>query len=207
MLGDAARAKVEAAIEALEKRTDAEVTVAIAPSSGSYRSVDHAGGAILAALVLTALLMGHFHGRSVPEEWIPPLTALAYVVGAAAARGSWARRLLTRAGTRSRQVREAARIAFVDAGTGATRKRDGVLVYISLLERAVLVVPDLGVEGKLEGASWQAISRELALAVSGPDLEAALLRAIEKTGEKLALALPRTGSGARETPRRLVVLA
>ena len=51
-------------------------------------------------------------------------------------------------------MRTAARAAFVDQGISRTRGRTGILVFVSLFEREVEVVADVGVDPVLLGEDW-----------------------------------------------------
>jgi uncharacterized membrane protein len=138
------------------------VVVAVAPSSGSYRDVDHRAGLIVAAAALAVLLAVHFRGAPFPEEWIVPPTIAAYVLATlASSRAPALRRLLSGAARRGRQVRRAARAAFVTERIHADAERRGLLVYVSRLERAVTILPDHGVAGRVDDATWHRLAREL----------------------------------------------
>jgi putative membrane protein len=207
MLRDrAAHARVESAIAALEEKTDARVLLAFVRSSGSYRDVDHVAATLAATVVLVSMLFVHFHGRGIDDHWILTPVVAAYVgVAFASARTFGVRRLLTSVRRRGTQVANAARATFVEERLHGTRQRSGILLYISWLEREVEIVPDLGIEGRLETAAWNAIRHDLEAATRGFELERAVLHALAATGKLLAEKIPRTTHGEERPPHRLRV--
>ncbi len=207
MKHEAARAALDAAVAEAEKRTDAEILVAVVRASGSYADVDHLAAALAAMVALVAVLACHFHGLALPDHWIVPPIVAAYVAALLAARRTSAlRRLLAGSARRERQVRRAARALFVEERLHATRARKGVLLYVSLLERSVLILPDFGIEGRVDGATWNALARELELAARERDqLEPALAKAVSAAGELLARRLPRSAASQDEIARRVLV--
>jgi putative membrane protein len=65
------------------------------------------------------------------------------------------RRWLTPPRARRRRVVAAARAAFYEKGVRMTSERTGMLVYVSLLERAVEIVLDRGVEQAVPATEWK----------------------------------------------------
>src|SRR5581483_1911815 len=101
-----------------------EVVVVVARSSGSYRDVDHLAAAIVVAPALVLSLFAHYHDRSLPDDLILPALVVLYVATLFVdARLGALRRLLTSRARRQRQVRAAARAAFVRAGVGRDAER------------------------------------------------------------------------------------
>jgi hypothetical protein len=61
------------AVDTVEHRTRAQVVVAVAPQSGSYRDVPRGLAAALGVMVLAALLVAQDFGRGIPPWTIWPL--------------------------------------------------------------------------------------------------------------------------------------
>lgn len=177
-----------------EARTSAEICVVLAPRSGSYRDLSLLVGlasawSLLAFLVLSPLSFS-------------PLAALVELPVATAAvtwlthRSPWLLRRLSRVGRRASQVDRAAAAAFHEEGVHLTRERTGLLVYVSLLEGRVAVLPDAAIEGCIPAARWRDIRWG-----DGPGLDQqALLAGLDEVGDILAAALPATGDNPNEVP-------
>lgn len=183
-----ARQRAATAIAAIEARSCAEVVVTLRRQSGDYRAADRLAGSLSAFACLLVLL---FHPHPFAVATMPVDVLLAYGLGVLlSARSAAVRRALTRPATREALVRTAARAAFVDQSVSRTRQRSGLLVYVSLLERAVEVVPDAGLDPAALGPEWTAALTALGAAVERRDLDA-FLDALGRLGPVLARAMPR----------------
>jgi putative membrane protein len=186
------------AVRAIETASRAELVVVVRVRSAPYREAAFAGG-LIAALVALAFML--FSPWPFALAWflVDPL-----LVGAAAAlavsRAERLVRALTSARARAAAVRNAARLAFLDRGVTATRERTGVLVYVSLLERAAEVVADLGVLEAVPPKEWDAAAAAIREAVaSGGDGEAVAAR-LHALAEMLGDALPAGPGDVNELP-------
>ena len=196
---ESARARVSEAVADAESRTAAEFVVVVRRASSKWREVDLAVGATVAFGVLLLLL---FHPKEIAVEVMPLDVALAFLGGVvlSASLGTVKRALLPRRSVKDR-VGTAARAAFVEQGVSRTRGRTGVLVYVSMLERAVELVVDVGVDGKLLEGQARALSESIA---SGADLDA-FLAAVRSLGPALSASLPHGEDDVNELPDAPVV--
>ncbi len=85
----------------------------------------------------------------------------------------------------------------------ATTGRTGILIYVSLFERAVEVVPDVGVDPRKLGADFGAAVLEIASAVRGDGLSQ-LERGLAQLGTPLSRGLPRAADDVNELPDGMV---
>jgi putative membrane protein len=149
------RTRVESAVRRLESRSAAEVVVVAAQRSGSYRDIALGVGAGVAWIALVIVV-------------VSPVAFSAYwtLLETAAVFGltSWLThrtpsllaRLVT-ASRRKRQCLQATRAAYLEEAVDRTRDRTGVLVYLSLLERRVTLLPDVGVLGRVPAGKLYAV--------------------------------------------------
>src|SRR5690349_12964551 len=147
-----AQRTVQAAVTQAEAATSAEIIVAVRRLSGRYREADYLFGFIVALAALLALLY-------LPEEfplWVfVPETALAFLIGTViASRSPWLRRWLTTQGVKRENVRQAALATFAEMPCSRLPGRNGVLVYVGLMERQVEVVTDCGLRLTALGTAW-----------------------------------------------------
>jgi putative membrane protein len=197
-LGDEAKKRCKAAVQSVESVTAAEIVVAVRPRSGVYREADYLVGALSGFVVLLCLL---FLPTPFVVEWMPFEVLGAFVLGSiVCSRSPRLRRLVTSSAHRSASVETAARAAFVELGVSRTRGRTGVLVFLSLLERQLEVVADVGVEVRQLAASWDSAVAELRAAVrEGADLDR-FVRALEALGPLLGEVLPHSDDDVNELP-------
>ncbi len=192
--------QVETAVTRIEERTDAELVVVAAQRSGSYR--DLAMGVGIAAGMLS-LVFVLFSSWDFSPTWIPLEVLL---IGAAAAwwAGESTRivRLLSRRFRRTAQVQEAGQQAFVEENVHGTRGRTGILVYLSVLENRVFLLPDLGIDGRVPKSAWNEIRWGSGVDRQAPDDLASFLAGLEAMGAVLAARVPPGDDNPDELPNR-----
>jgi len=197
-LTDESKRAFAAAVHAFEEGCGAELVVAVRPRSGSYLDADLKAGIAAGLLVLAVLLFS------------PWPVALGYflldpaIVGAMAAlassRSRALRRLMTPRRERRRRVAAAARALFLDKGIHRTRARNGILLYLSLLEREVEAVMDVGVEPLAATSAWQRALTGVAAALAAGEGGVAVAGRVRELAASLAPSLPHAAGQADELP-------
>lgn len=154
-LTDEAKRALTEAVREVEACTSAELVVAVRARSGSYLHADLTAGILIGLAALTFLLFSHWPFGLI---WfvIDPVVA-GLLGGLAASRFPGLRRVLTRAAVRRRLAETAARALFVEKRVHGTAGRTGLLLYVGVLEREAVVVPDLGLQALAATESWQQI--------------------------------------------------
>lgn len=145
---------VARAVRDAEKGSAAEIVVVAAARSGSYVDVALAAGGIaaLAALLVALFAPVTFHPAAVAVEVPLAFGIVAWLVHRTPALLGV---LAPRARMRS-QVERAAAAHFLAEAVHGTKGRTGLLVYVSLLEGRVVLIPDLGLEAKVPAQVWTA---------------------------------------------------
>lgn len=82
---------------------------------------------------------------------------------------------------------------------------NGVLLYVQLADRAVEIVADRGLLGRVEPDEWAAICARLQAAFAGGDAPAGMEAAVGEIAAVLARHFP-AGSGGNELPDRPLLL-
>lgn len=198
------RARVEAAVQAAEQHTSAEIVPMIVGRSGLYREAHHRAGLLSAVLVLTALLTIEtawlawgWHASN--AVWLLGVTILAYFVGSWV--GTWppVLRLFTSRERMCQKVQLRAERAFAQHGLAQTRERTGLLLMVSLLERQVYLLADHSLQGRISDEQWQKVVAVIVERMKVGDLAGGLCRGIEAGGILLAHARPpRDGDNPNE---------
>jgi putative membrane protein len=195
-LDAAARAAFTRAIESIEGASSAEVVVAVRRRSAPYLHVNLVIGTVVAIAGLAATLFSA-HEFALTSILIDPFV-VGIAAGALVELLPGVKRLLSPRAMRRREVLRAARATFVERGVHRTRDRTGVLVYISWLEREVVLVPDSGIERVLAGDTGADAVRTLTAALS--DGGAAVARELGRLAPALAAGLPRRDDDVNELP-------
>jgi putative membrane protein len=194
------RAKREAksAVEGIEAQTSAEIVVCLRGASDRYREADYLFGFLVSLGVVLAML---FVERAFRLASFPVGMIAGFFAGTiASAHVAQVRRLLVSPARKIGAVRQAARGAFFDHGISRTHGRTGILLYVSVFERRVEVIPDVGIQAAGMGPDWieavAALERSL---LRSPDLDR-FLAAMRALGPILARRLPRSADDINELP-------
>jgi putative membrane protein len=195
---DDGKGALRRAIVAFEERTAAELVIAVRPTSDRYAHVPALVGGLTAALTLAFLLYGE------PEfglHWflVDPLLAglaAAWLVRHSHALARW----MTPRAWREEAVLRAAKASYLDHGVAETRGRTGVFLYVSLTERAAVVLADVGVRREVPREPWDEAVAALAQAVAAGARAVELAPRIAALAELCADALPRAEDDVNELP-------
>ena len=191
----AASENIARAVRDVEKATDAEVVIVVRGRSGSYRHADYLFGALLAFVGLLFVLFSPFDFHT---YWVPFDVALLFAVGAfGSSKSDTIRRLLTTDGFRTKAARAGAAAMFYEAGIANTHAENGLLVYLSLLERKMEVIADRGILKTVPPLKWNHSIFELKEVAQKCEPED-LINALRNLGAVLAEHLPATGENPNE---------
>jgi putative membrane protein len=183
------------AIREIEKQTNAEMVVVVRGRSGSYRHADYLFGAIVALIGLVFVLFSpiEFH-----TYWIPFDVIALFIAGAwISSRGDWIRRRFTTRKFRANAARTGASAMFYEAGIANTLAENGMLVYLSLLERRLEVIADRGILKAVPPLKWNQCVYELKQVGRQPT-PLKFIEGLRTTGELLAEHLPASGENPNE---------
>lgn len=186
-ISDADQARIEAAVSAAERRTNAEFAVVVARTSDDY-----------AEYPLLWAALGALLASGIVALWSPALSALTVFLGQAAAFLSIASILLLlpdRARLAPRRAREERVDAMADlqfAARVAHRTRDavGVLLYVSLAEHVAEVRVDQRIAEAVADDTWPALIDALVRRIRAGDLPGGLVAAVEACAAALEAKFP-----------------
>lgn len=185
----------------VERKTSAEIVVSVHPYSGNYRDVDYLIGGLVALLGLAFILFNPWTEHS---HWILPVDlVLLAIAGAILSAGlPGMRRLLTSRRRRKQQVRDAAAVEFLRCSVGHTMERTGILLYLSVMERELDLIADIGIQAAIPDRYFRDCQTLLLSIPNARDPQQALLEGIEQMGIVLAKYLPPRVGDVNELPDR-----
>lgn len=187
---DAGLEEVTAATREAELRTAGEIVPYVVEACDDYEEAAWKGAALgaVAAAVLSSLAywLGGAWGGS-PWLW----TTLPVVAGAAAgylvaSQPGPVVRWLSGDETLELRARRRALQAFVEEEVFATRDRTGILLFVAVLERKVVVLGDAGINSRVEPPEWDEIVARLTEGLRRGRAAAALAAAVRASGDLLA---------------------
>lgn len=184
---EAADTALHDAIRAVEKLSSAEVMIAVQPRLRRWLVPHVVVAAVFMAAVLAFVL---FSEELEFELWsITVVPLLAAVLGGLLVEAIPAiERALVPARVRDAIVQEAARAAFYGLGVHKTKGRTGVLVFIAVRERCVLLVGDVAVVDHLGDAGLARCAE--ALRSQLPSGGVAVATALARLADDFAAAMP-----------------
>ena len=194
-LDDEARAAFKQAIESVENASAVEIVVALRQTSARYIHANVLVGAVIAFCGLAVMLFAKAT-FSLASILVDPFV-VALLGGGAVELLPAVKRWLTSARVRSHHVTRAARATFVERGVHNTTGRTGLLVYISWLERQIVVVPDSGIPANVLAGLDADLTA--AMHVGG----AAVAHRLEKLAPVCAECLPHRADDINELPDAL----
>ena len=204
------------AVKAAETRTVGEIVPVLATASGRYDRAEDIVGLLTALIVLTAGWI-YCPAMHTVADWshgaLPSvaglLTALGCVVAgfiAGSGLATWipALRLPFILPAEMREeVQRSARVAFMQQRVRKTAASTGVLIYVSLFERQVVILPDHGISELHTPDVWQEVRDLLIDGLRRGDGAAGFQSAIAKCGDLLASSAPREDEDTNELPNTL----
>lgn len=221
-ISDADRDLITAAVAKAESASDGEIVTIVAPRSDAYHDV----GLHYAVLAMLLVPIG---GLIVPQSWLDWATglvfgwnavlsfrvlmllifvkmALLFLIVRYALAWMPLRMKLTPGRTKHRRVRRRARELFRACCELKTRRRTGVLLYLSLAEKRAEIVADQAIASQVGPEVWGEAMAALIDEVKAGRPGHGMALAVEKIGGVLAPILPPTLDNPDELPNRLIEL-
>jgi putative membrane protein len=181
--------RISAAVHDAERRTSGEIVPYVVEQCDDYEFAEWRGGALLA--LLTAIVLMFLH--SYTPVWLPidmagKLLALLIAFGAGMLLVKYVqslKRSLAGSAAMERRLHQRASEAFVAEEVFLTRDRTGILLFLSLLERRVLVLGDAGINQKVKQEEWQDVVATVVSGIRAGSPVDGLVNAIQKCGALL----------------------
>lgn len=199
ILSDKQRKRLDERVAEAERRAKAQIVTAVIERSDSYVEIPweaFAAGASIAGLgaFVFSLLYGSFSSHAATLITVSAMLAAGGAMALLAVFVPWFARLFLSSHRAETEVLQYAQSLFLTREIFATKERTGVLLLVSLFERRVVLLPDMGLNDRLAGdAAGEIIARMTALLARGD-----IADAMEEGLERLALALMATASGGPE---------
>ena len=202
--------RIAQAITKAEASTSGEIVVVVAKSSDDYRFTALMWAALIALtlpliLIYLPRLTGWRLAFSGPEI-LYFIQLIWFIVLAVLFQIPVVRHALVPRRVKELRTRRAAIEQFITQDLHTTKKRTGVLIYVSLAERQAEIVADDGINKKVDQSVWQnavdALTREMA--ASRP--ANGFINAIEQCGAAMAAHYPPGAIDPNEHPNHLIEL-
>ncbi|MFV0437226.1 MAG: TPM domain-containing protein [Desulfopila sp.] len=185
---------VTTAVQEAERRTSGEIVPLIVAASHHYPMARVRGAAFVGlplALLFTSLLGSSLWLGQQNMYLFLFFFALLYLAIAMVVNSSvTVKRLLLFDHEMREEVKEAALTSFFLEGLSRTREENGILIFVSVLERKVWILGDRGINDRIDPATWDHIVDDLTQGIRGGRQGQALCRAVREVGDILAQHFP-----------------
>lgn len=192
------QAIIREAVSRAEAGTSGEIVPILVAESDDYREAAVHAALIMASLLsLTVSLVIHD-----PSVWLfIPLTFALYFPLSALVRRLPALKLAFTPAVRVRDiVRQRAVRAFHEKGLHRTREENGILIFISLLERKVWILGDRGINTVIPPERWTSLASALASGIREGHMVETLVTTIAEVGDILTEHFPYRTDDSNELP-------
>ena len=210
-VSDADRQRVTRCVQEVENNTSGEIVPFV--KSASYHYPSAALRAALAVSVLVASAATAAEGFFMPwgtlglfDLWVFPsvFAACFLVVFALTTFAPVLKRPFISRAEMTDEVEEAALTAFYRHRLAETRDRTGILLYVSVFERQVVVMADRGINEKVGQETWQQVVDIVLRGIREGRPADALCEAVTRCGELIALQFP-LRAGDKDELHNLIV--
>lgn len=199
---DEEKERIRQSVKDAESRTSGEIATMVVDQSDRYHEAEVLGGILVAGLSALIISFGVQHvtiWTYIPLVCILYIPARLMFIRFPRLKLPFINKLRMMHAVRERAVR-----AFYEKKLYKTRDENGVLIFISILERKVWILGDRGVDRKIPHASWQAHADEISAGIKEGRGCAALCTVIGKCGQVLAEHFPSKEDDTNELPDDLI---
>lgn len=193
-LSMAEQKKVTAAVQEAERRTSGEIVPMIVSCSHDYPMAAATCAVSFGfplALILTTLL-GKILWIGPQNMWLMlGLFALFYaIVYSLVMRRDWLKFYFLSRGQVEREVEEAALAAFYSERLYKTENENGILLYISVLEKKIWILGDRGINEKIDQQVWDSVVTDLTAGIRSGNRCESICAAVQRVGDILQQHFP-----------------
>ena len=207
-LSAADRQKVTEAITKAEKSTSGEIVAVAARQSDDYIHVPlHLATALALAVPLAVAVYNHyFIWDAISVGWIFVLQLATFILAALVLSLPFFRFHVTPRKLMRKYASRNAAQQFLALNTSSTLGRTGVLIFVSILERYVEIIGDIGITSKVDRKVWQKIVDDMVPLLAKHKISDAMVLGVERCGAELSQHFPPGKSNPNELPDRFIIL-
>ncbi len=192
------RAIILEAVSRAEAGTSGEIVPMLVDRSDDYREAAVQAAVVMAALAALLISLA-VHD---PSVWLfIPLTFILYFPSTALVHRLPRLKLAFTLTSRVREVVHKRAIrAFHEKGLHRTREENGILIFISLLERRVWILGDRGINAVIPPERWTSLASDLASGMREGRMAETLVTTITDVGDILKKHFPHRMNDTNELP-------
>ncbi|HEY6873422.1 MAG TPA: TPM domain-containing protein [Geobacteraceae bacterium] len=200
---DDEREAIRRAVEAAEATTSGEIATMVVDHSDRYREAELLGGMLVAGLAAVIAAVATQH--TTIWSYLPLALLLSFPARLLFYRFPRLKFPFVNKRRMMHAVRERAIRAFFEKKLYKTRDENGILIFVSILERKVWILGDRNIDSKIPHETWQALAREVSEGIRDGRAGESLCAVVEKCGRILAAHFPKMPDDVNELPDDLIM--
>ena len=185
--------EIEQEVASIERVTSGEIVPVVANRSSKYRTAE-----IIASIVFGYVFVFIMSEICKVVYWSSSISLFQFVIldfiGILLAfllfRMSFLKGLIISKKDMDHKVHDAAFTAFYQQGVHKTKDKTGILIYISLFERKVVVIADEGINSKVKASVWDCVVNKIVQGIKDEHLKKGIIDGIESCRELLKTHFP-----------------
>lgn len=189
-----------------EKKTVGEIVPVIVSKSSA---VGHVKWILTAFMTVVFIILENFYLHNhwdAKSTWAPPFAFLLfYFVSIYLAKIAWFQRVLTPNEDEIAQVHARAELEFYRSQVKKTSRGTGILIFVSVMERRVVVLADEGIAVHYPPETWDEVVKMMVSEFKQGQVFSGFEKAIRRCGEILNSKLPATHHDSNELANALII--
>lgn len=204
MFSKDAIAQIDAAVMAAEKKTEGEIVPMVVAVSDVYPAANLRFAIVAAGWLacLATYFLPHGFGYLTFAIWFFPLVIAGLFV---VQHVPILKKLFLNRYEVEKETFERAVFEFSQHKIYKTKDRTGILIFVSLMERKVLVLADEGINAKVTQDTWDELVKNLIGAIKARRMAEGIATAITECGKILEKHFPATSNNVNQLPNRLII--
>ena len=210
--------KISEAVAKAEKRTSGEIAVTYIKQSDSYAIYELFAALILGLIYINILLLNYASINTFVSNhtWESSNQLTAAFIGLSSfvmiavfyliMNFPFIDRLIVPKKIMKKKVEDRAYLHFIKAGLTETRDRTGILIFISNLERRVVIIADKGINDKIEQDVWGKFLDIIVNGIKRNNLTDSLVSVIKRCGHILEEHFPIKPDDTNELSNDVTIL-
>ncbi|MCH9765320.1 MAG: TPM domain-containing protein [Alphaproteobacteria bacterium] len=194
--------QIAKAIADAESKTAGEIVAVVARESNTYLYAPFLWAAIIALFVPWPFIVFTWW----PVIWIYGVQLVVFLLLLSLFLVRPLRYALVPKSVKDRTAHRRAREQFLAQTLHTTKKRTGVLIFVSVAERYAEIIADTEIDAKVPDSEWQSIVHALTEAIGRGHPTQAFVDTIKRVGTHLAKSFPPGTADPNELPDHLIVL-
>ena len=201
--------EIEKEVASVERVTSGEIVPVVANRSSKYRTAE----------IIAAVIFGYVFVFAMSEVhkslfWNNSLTVFQFIIidfiGILLAfllfRIWPIKRLIISKRAIEHKVHDAAFSTFYQQGVHKTKNKTGILIYVSLFERKVVILGDEGIHAKVKDSDWNEVVNIIVNGIKDQHLKKGIIDGIESCRKLLQVHFPVLADDTNELDNKLIII-